>query len=406
MSATASVTSPVPHRVGLYLAVLQFLFTTCWTVYAIFLPKLAASAGIAAGAIILLLMLDQAIFTVADFATGIAADKVSRVLGRLGFWVAGVTLLSCLAFVAMPYFASAGAGVFIALTVVWAITSSALRAPPLMLLGKYAAKPAIPYLSSLALFGIGVAGAIAPYLTVTLREQDPRLPFVIASVVLVLTTFGLTHVERILARQPAASQPEPAAPTRNISRNAVIFALALVVLALGFQLHFAINSAPMFRRAASAEALSWLMPVFWIGFNLAMFPAGLIVNRIGHYPVMGVSALIGAAAIVVTALAQSLELMVVAQFAAGAAWGCILMAAFTLAFAVGENGHEGAMSGLLFSTLALATFIRMGAVAAGLPGDPTIKALLAWAPAACWTLAGIGLFVAATSTMRKQAPAS
>lgn len=397
----------VPHRIGIYLAVLQFLFTTCWTVYAIFLPKLAATAGVAAGAVILLLMLDQAIFTVTDFATGVAADKVSRAIGRLGFWVGGITLVSCLAFVGLPYFASAGAGVFVALTVVWAVTSSALRAPPLMLLGKYAAKPAVPYLASLALFGTGVAGAIAPYLAIVLRNQDPRLPFVIASVVLALTTFALANIERRLARQaPAAAPPTTASSAPGMSRNAAIFALALVVLALGFQLHFAINSAPMFRRVASADALTWLMPVFWVGFNLAMFPAGVIVKRIGHYPVMGMSALVGAAAIAVAALAQSLELMVLAQFAAGGAWGCILMAAFTLAFAVGENGREGAMTGLLFSTLALATFIRMGAVAAGLSADPLLRTALTWAPTVCWTFAGIGLFLVATSSMRKRLSAS
>ena len=75
--------SPAPQRFGWYLAVLQLLFTLCWTVYAIYLPKLAATAGIAPAAVILLLMLDQAIFTVCDFATGIAADKVTRVIGRL-----------------------------------------------------------------------------------------------------------------------------------------------------------------------------------------------------------------------------------------------------------------------------------------------------------------------------------
>lgn len=393
--------TPVPYRAGVYLAVLQFLFTTCWTVYAIFLPKLAAAAGISTGTVILLLMLDQAIFTVADFATGIAADRVSRVIGRLGVWVGVVTLLSCLAFVALPFIAPVGAGVFIAITVIWAITSSALRAPPLMLLGKHAAKPAIPLLSSLALLGIGIAGAIAPYLAIVLREQDPRLPFIIASVVLALTTFGLAGVERMLARQPTTSpQSAPARAAPALSSNAVIFALALTVLALGYQLHFAINSAPMFLRTASPTTLSWLMPVFWVGFNIAMFPAGLIVNRLGCYPVMAASALAGAVAIAAMSAAQTLELLVVAQFAAGAAWGCILMAAFTLAFAVGENGHEGAMSGLLFSTLALATLARMAAVAVGLPANPAMRALLDWAPAACWTLAGAGLVLMAVNSLR------
>lgn len=48
----------------------------------IYLPKLAAAAGLAPKAVILLLMFDQAIFTICDFATGIVADKVTRVRRR------------------------------------------------------------------------------------------------------------------------------------------------------------------------------------------------------------------------------------------------------------------------------------------------------------------------------------
>ena len=42
----------IPQAAGLYLAVLEFIFTLGWTVYAIYLPKLAASVGIAAGTVI------------------------------------------------------------------------------------------------------------------------------------------------------------------------------------------------------------------------------------------------------------------------------------------------------------------------------------------------------------------
>ena len=108
------------------------------------------------------------------------------------------------------------------------------------------------------------------------------------------------------------------------------------------------------------------MPVFWIGFNISMFPAGLLTNRFGGYAVMGGAALVGAIAIVAAHLAQDLGQMVAAQFAAGAAWGAILMSAFTVAFAIGENGGEGRMSGLLFSALALATLTRMATVATGI----------------------------------------
>ena len=166
----------VTRRYAWYLAALQFFFALTWTVYVVYLPKLAGAAGIAPKAIIFILLLDQATFTVCDFLTGIAADKATRLIGRLGVWVVAATALSCVAFLLMPLIAGYGAPALLATMIVWTVTSSALRAPPLMLLGKYAAKPSIPFLSALAMLGLGVAAAIAPYLGATLRGFDPRFP--------------------------------------------------------------------------------------------------------------------------------------------------------------------------------------------------------------------------------------
>jgi hypothetical protein len=393
----------IPQAAGLYLAALEFIFTLGWTVYAIYLPKLAASVGIAAGAVIFILMLDQAVFTVTDFAIGVAADKVSRLVGRLGHWVAAITLLSCVAFVALPFVAGAqlGAAMFLALTITWAITSSALRAPPLMLLGKYAARPAIPYLTSLAMLGLGVAGAVSPYLSATLTGQDPRLPFIIASVTLALTSFALTKVERSLVKQAPPHNEQPQTAGRKISEPIVIFALASIVLAVGFQLHFFFNSAPVFKKLAGD--LSALMPVFWIGFSVGMFPASLITKRFGGVIVMGLAGLVGAAAIIIMESASTLPLAVAAQLVAGAAWGCILMSAFAAALTIGYTGAEGKTTGLLFSTLAIATFGRMAVTATGMLNNQTAAPLVHWAPAVCWaTAAAILLILSATRKGRTQ----
>src|ERR1700745_2594907 len=98
------------NRAGIYLAFLQLVFTLLWTTYVIYLPKLAASVGIAPTAVILILMMDQAIFTVTDTARGIAADRIAARVGRLGIFVGLLTVLSCAAFVALPYVAALGAG--------------------------------------------------------------------------------------------------------------------------------------------------------------------------------------------------------------------------------------------------------------------------------------------------------
>ena len=48
-----------------------------------------------------------------------------------------------------------------------------------------------------------------------------------------------------------------------------------MVFSVGYQLHSSVNSAPFFALRKPAE-LEWLMPVFWIGFDLAMFPASVV----------------------------------------------------------------------------------------------------------------------------------
>ena len=154
-------------------------------------------------------MLDQAIFTITDTAMGIAADRIAPFVGRLGVFVGILTAISCAAFVALPFVAGTGPGAqvwFIVLILIWVVTSSALRAPPLTLLGKTPRRPAIPFLSALAMLGYGLAGAVSPYLGVVLRNHDPRLPFVISGVVLLITTLALSKVERGLAQDSAARE--------------------------------------------------------------------------------------------------------------------------------------------------------------------------------------------------------
>jgi len=386
------------HRsVGIWLALVQFFFTLTWTVYVIFLPQLAEAAGIPRSKVIFILMPDQAIFAVADFAMGFAADRMARVFGRLGRVVVLLTLVSCLAFLLLPFSAGAGAPLFLALIVLWAVTSSALRAPPLMLLGKYAARPSVPWLSALSLFGLGVAGAVSPYLAVTLKNVDPRLPFALSAVALALATCGILWAERRLAAAP----PPPPSPLRLRPDGYLLgFLAGAALLGLGFQIHFALNTAPQFLRFAKPADLEWLMPVFWIGFNLLMWPASLWVQRSGGVVVMAAGSIVGALAAAVATLALSMEVLVAAQFVAGGAWGAVLMSAVSACIALGHTGREGVMTGSLFALLALATFARMGLVAAQFNKDPQFAAMFAWAPSAAWLLAAVLLLALARRPRR------
>jgi hypothetical protein len=402
---SAAATATQARRTGIYLAILQLALTLSWSAYVIYLPKLLAQVGIAPAAVIFILMMDQLIFTVTDTAMGIAADRIAALFGRLGLLVGLLTAISSAAFIAMPYVAGFGPKAqifFIALILIWTTTSSALRAPPLTLLGRYAAKPSIPFLSALVLLGYGVAGALSPFLGAWLRDKDARLPFILSSLVLLITALALSRVERGLAGPSAAPSPKPAGAAKPLGKAPVIFIACLVVLALGYQFHFMVNSMPLFLRFAKPADLEWLMPIFWIGFNIAMFPASRVTRHRGGMIVMGVAGLLGAIAVIGAEMAGSLNTLIVTQFIAGAAWGCMLMSAVSAALAIGEGGAQGKVVGLVFSALALATFARLAAVAGGMQKLPEYAPLLHWAPVACWSVAGAGLLVLAAAHVQRR----
>ena len=383
----------------------QLFLALGWTVYVIYLPQLAAQAGLAKEYVPWLLLADQAIFAAMDWTLGTMADRMAGLAGRLANAILFASLLSCGAFLLLPVVAPAGSPLLlVAVTVVWSATSSALRAPPLALIGRHVPGPSQPWASALFMLGLGIAGAVSPYLAVALKGADPRLPFALAAVALAAATVVMTRAIRANP-EPAAPLPERADPLTG--RPVAMFLFAVALLGLGFQVHFALNAAPGFLRFAKPEDLPYLMPVFWIGFNLLILPASLATKRYGGPAMMAIGAAVGGLAAAVVANAGSLGVLVVAQFFAGAAWGCVMMSALAAALAMGRTGREGFVAGGLWSLLALATFTRIALVIAQVPQQPAWKPLLAWAPGAMWLTAGLLLTAAVVSSRSpgRQSPA-
>jgi hypothetical protein len=382
----------VPHRVGLYFGVVQFFFTLTWTVYVIFLPRLAAEVGIPKQYVPYILMVDQIIFVVMDYTMGVAADRAAHVLGRVGTRVLAVTIASCVAFLLIPFVAPQGSALmFVVLLVVWAATSSALRAPPLVLLGRHVPQPQVPWLSGLSLFGLGAAGAVGPYLTLTLREMDPRIPFVLSSLAVALATMGIVWAEQTLARSGASSngarekhRPEP-------GRSPVLFLSAVLLLAIGFQVHLSLNSAALYAKVLHPPQIERVMPLFWVGFGLVILPASKATARFGGIAVAGAGGMLAALAAWTAAVTENPAMLITMQLLAGAGWALVLMSAVSAAIAIGHVGREGMLTGGVFALLALAAFGRIAVVALGLANDPAYAPLFTWLPVVAWGAGGLVL---------------
>ena len=397
---TDTTSAAVPTSIALYMAVVQFLFVTTWTIYVIFLPKLLETAGLPASYTPIILIVDQLVFMVMDIYVGVAADRAQRTLGKIGPLMIGMTLVSCIAFLLIPFavhLGSAAPVIALGLMLTWVVTSSALRAPPWVLLSKYAAAPSVPRLNTLLLCGLAAGGAIAPYLGITLKNVDPRIPFVLSSLTLLAATAGIVYVEKQLKLNPVAPSADAPEPAELVGRTWP-FLVGLLLLAAGFQIHFSINTAGQFLKFAKPADLEWLMPLFWVGFGVLMMPGSSLCKRFGTLHVMVISAVLGAVGAYLAANAGSLDMLIAAQLVAGGAWGSMLMCGFTAAMAAGRSGREGLALGLLFAALAFATLSRIGTVLAGGPKQSAYAPLLAMAPVVCWLA---GALVIGLLAMRK-----
>ncbi len=100
---------------------------------------------------------------------------------------------------------------------------------------------------------------------------------------------------RAIRANPEPAVPEPGRADPLAGRPVAMFLFAVALLGLGFQVHFALNAAPGFLRFAKPEDLPYLMPVFWIGFNLLILPASLATKRYGGPAMMAIGAAVGRA---------------------------------------------------------------------------------------------------------------
>ena len=378
---------------ALYLAVVQFVFVSTWTIYIVFLPELLLRAGIDKAWLPRIVIADQVLMAIFDLAFGIAAARGMQRYGRIAPLVLGVSLVSCLAFLLLPQMA-ATAPLLLALTVIWVITSSALRAPLYALLSRHAATPGKAALAGMMTLGMAGAGMIAPWLGAQLKPLDPALPFALSSLALAALVLPLAAAERAAGLKADAT--EAAAPLPPLP--APVFFALLLAAALGFQIFFNLGAAPAYLRHYGPGDLHWLMPMFWIGVAGGSVLASATTTRWPAEGVFAAGALIAAVAALLFGMTTSPALLPLAQVLGGIGWGLTLCKAFAVAERYLPAPDSAAMLGGLFAMLALATVARISLNAAGLA-----EAALPL-PAALWLFAAGGMGIALLRAGKRRSP--
>ena len=374
-----------------WIAALQCLLALSWTMYVLFLPPLLDRAGIPRAWLVWILILDQAVFALSDWAAGVHADRLARAMRRLGRPLAVAAVASSVAMAALPWIASLGSPTAMLVAIlVWASLSSALRAPAFSLLARVGGVSLRSGAVSLALVGVSVGGALGPLLTTTLRGVDPRLPLALAALALALAAVAVSRIE-----------PRPHTATADpVDRRGLLALLgAAFAAALGMQLHTTLLGDPVYR-GAQALGADLLRPAFWIGFALGL-PLAARAARSGAALRWAAWAMAAGAVALAAPRLIGLDLVTLAaQPVAGAAWAIAFSTALWTVIERGGPTGAGTPLGLLFSVLAVAALTRLVLGAAGAQGSP----LVSWLPIGVWVVAALVLGSRAFSGLRPACP--
>jgi len=131
----------------------------------------------------------------------------------------------------------------------------------------------------------------------------------------IAATGGIAWAERALAGNAAPAQV-------SVKKPPLLLFLAGIALAgIGFQIHFALNSAGYFLRFAKPADLEHLMPIFWIGFNVLVLPASLVTKRVRRRGRQSRGAFAGALAAFAAVQAGNLTMLIAAQISSPARHG-------------------------------------------------------------------------------------
>ena len=339
---------------GPALAGVQFFFTLAWTVYALQLPGLLATAGIAASWLTLLLMADQLVFAVMDVAFGLMADRMAEAYRRLARLLVVLSSLSAVAFAMLPMVAGVAPGALLAVVAIWVVSASVVRAPTLILLGKRAKAAQQADLVVWYAAGMALASALAPFVGLWLKGSDPRLSFTMAAVTLLVAVIVLL---RVVGKSVPVAEEEPLRPASFAAYLPLLLVLGLA--GFGFQIHAFVNASPLYQLHAGKEQLPWLMPLLWLGFYAMLVAVRPLLKRFGAMRVATGGILLTAAASYLAGVGGSFGMLIFLQLICGAGWAMAFASLMERASSAGLRGSEGLFMGSFFAVTAVCTLLRI-----------------------------------------------
>ncbi len=366
------------------LALLHGSIGLSWIVYALYLPQLLGSLGLAAGLAVTLLAVENALAIFLEPLFGFLSDQsFRRTATRLPFIVAGALIAATL-FIATPLAVltplaktDTGRAMFVALIVFWAMAMTVFRTPALALLGRYSTAPNLPRAASLLTLVGGIVAALRPGAREFMLSLGPMVCFGIATLVLLLACAAVWFIDRAMPPSEAAA-PVAGEPVSLIGPLATLAAagagMSLTTFAIfGHLLPRILRSLPPVWPAPNL-----LLAGALVIFAVASILAGLVATRIGNERTMLIGAgLTAALAASLAGFAHSSASALLNAVALLAAFSLVANGVFPLALGRVPSGRGGLGLGFYFGGLAAVSSLAASRFAAPMSlGEASIVALI------------------------------
>ncbi len=182
------------------LAFIQGAITLTWVVYSIYLPKMLAQLGFAAGLAATIIIIEQALAIVFEPLFGAFSDRTQQFIGnRFPFISLGVILSSAL-FITLPTIVILGnpqqvwRWLLPGFAVAWAIAMTMFRSPAMALLWQAVPRQQFPQATGILIFIAGLVGAFKPFIQNIILKLGSAFTFSIGSFTLLGAAFVLRRL--------------------------------------------------------------------------------------------------------------------------------------------------------------------------------------------------------------------
>lgn len=359
---------------ALFIGLVYMAITTMWTLYSAYVPVLLQmDFSLRVGVIGLVMMLDNLLAFFVQPWIGARSDRLrSRWGGRLPIIVACMPL-AALGFALIPLASQLDAGLagFMAVVIVMLIAMAAMRVPLFALMPDLTPPERRSTANGIINLLGGVGILIASLGLGWLYRIDRAGPFVVAAVLLAVSTLLLAAALPKLTQRYAVSEPAPAGqeiPTNSFQMLMDLLAdnwraLPLLLLAILFYT-FGINAIETFFSlygrsvlAISEDQALMLLGVFFVTYIVASIPAGMVGERFGRRQTMTTGLLIMALLILGAFVLRSTPALLVVMPLGGAAWALVNTNALPVVLAMSTPGHAASAVGLFYATTTLASIL-------------------------------------------------